>query len=381
MLSASRMIAVLAIVLVLAWAGMAQAAVQPMFGSLGVINPSVAGNQGFERGPDIAGADTGMTPTGAVTTTALGKISLPAGQFQIGPATQFRFFAQFAPVAQLSNTHLTTQAAAVFNAGSGAAAGGNIDFCPAKGAPTAASTATLLFATGKTNCLNFNTVGTATAGIRIGVNNTGTTHFGGVLKMLRAVDALVWFVPGLPTPNNPTAQVSAAPRDFFASLCGSHNVECANWTPGLSNYRFNAAYNALGPNYSALLTPSGKVSSILGFISTPPGTVPNGENVGFKMTTGTISGSDIYPGNFPTATPTRFFFKISGTDNRVVSSGGGLTGNIVLVGGGTASSPASGNLFHRVTILDMTVPEPGMALSLAAGVLGLVGLARLRSRR
>ena len=129
-------------------------------------------------------------------------------------------------------------------------------------------------------------------------------------------------------------------------------------------------------------------------------------------TTGTVSGSDIWPfiivqdqtftasimttgggtgpetgsgyWNWP-ATPFNpgvlakpsygFFFTRMGTDE--ITTGGAR--NIVLLGGGIATSPSSGNLFFRITDLRMQlVPEPATGLALVAGVAGLVAMARRR---
>jgi hypothetical protein len=104
----------------------------------------------------------------------------------------------------------------------------------------------------------------------------------------------------------------------------------------------------------------------------------DGEGWGFQMTTGTVSGSDIFPQT--TGTPMHFFFTRAGTDMRVATSMGGLTGNIVLVGGAIATSPSSGNLFDRTVVLNVNLPEPATSLGLCAGLVGLIGLAGVRRR-
>ena len=109
------------------------------------------------------------------------------------------------------------------------------------------------------------------------------------------------------------------------------------------------------------------------------------------MTTGTISGSDFYP--FLDATTVLgtpfapnfqqlaygdgFFFTRMGTDT--VS---GTSRNLVLLGGGVAADPKSGNAFFRVTDLrlNLQVPEPAVGLGLVAGAGALFALARRRAR-
>jgi hypothetical protein len=141
----------------------------------------------------------------------------------------------------------------------------------------------------------------------------------------------------------------------------------------------------------------GPGAPIIGFGSNcgtppPPATQPQGW--GFKMTTGTVSGSDPWPFvSATTATPPGtpfapnfnprtagqgFFFTRMGGDSTMAST----RRNIVLLGGGVIRDPGSGNLFFRILDLrlDMTVPEPAMGLGLVAGAMVLVGLAR-RGRR
>jgi hypothetical protein len=108
------------------------------------------------------------------------------------------------------------------------------------------------------------------------------------------------------------------------------------------------------------------------------------------MTTGTISGSDPYPfglvittvggtpfnPNFGTQPVSQgFFFSRMGTD-----SVSGTNRNLVLLGGGVAVDPGSGNAFFRITDLsmNMSVPEPAAGLGLLAGGGALIALARRR---
>ena len=111
------------------------------------------------------------------------------------------------------------------------------------------------------------------------------------------------------------------------------------------------------------------------------------------MTTGNISVSDPYPyGAVNTtvmctpfnpiiATQTAsqgFFFSRQGTDE--ITSGGNR--NIVLLGGGLAVDPNSGNSYFRVSALRMnlSVPEPAAGLGLLVGTGFLAALVRRRTR-
>ena len=108
------------------------------------------------------------------------------------------------------------------------------------------------------------------------------------------------------------------------------------------------------------------------------------------MTTGTISGSDVFPFSDETTalgTPLQpesacigwrrqgFFFTRMGDD-----SVAGTTRNIVLLGGAATVDPDSGNAFDRITHLSMKlqVPEPAGAVGLLVGAGALLGLARRR---
>ena len=362
-----------AALLVLGWGSVAQAGPQPMVGSWTVINPSVPNT--FAR-QVLVGA--GPSSFGTVTTTGR-TISVPVSQFFISGAN-FRNFPGLGLVAQASGVYTTFQRAAVFKSGSGAAAGGPISFCPKVGAPAGSPP----YQVGNTACTDFNAAGSGNQPIRIGIHNQpAAPNFGGVLQMLQNAVGVVWFMPVPPTPSNPTGIASKYPNDNTAGQCPVSNPDCNAWGLGMTAYRFFTGFHSKGPNYGVLLTPtSGEISTIVSSLGTPTGTIPNNSAVGFPFTTGTVSGSDIYPPNNPPTSPSFFFFSRAGTDTRATTTGGAVTGNIVMVGGSLATSPAgaAGNLFYNIGILKMRVPEPGMGLSLTVGVLGLIGLARLRSR-
>jgi hypothetical protein len=122
---------------------------------------------------------------------------------------------------------------------------------------------------------------------------------------------------------------------------------------------------------------------------TNPQGAPPGQGWGFRMTTGTISGSDDFPfSNETTAlgtpfNPNRvfltaaqgFFFTRMGED-----SVSGTVRNLVLLGGSVTVDPGSGNVYNRIASLRMRlqVPEPSSAAMLLAGAGVLIGLARRR---
>ena len=371
MVLVSRWITTFSAAAMIMWAGVAEAATtQPMIGTVGVVNAAV--NDSFSGGPDSVG--NGPNTFGTVSTSGR-DITLPANQFQFS-GSAYRWFPGLAAVAQFTQFTYTTQQAATFKSGGGAAASGSINFCPAIAVPTSSPP----YQTGNFSCTNFASPGTGNLGIRIGINNTpGAPNFGGVLKLLRNRTGQAWFVPQPPTPSQPTAIVSKQAVTVSAATCPAHNPECALFEPGNENFRFLSNTRVKGPNYSAYLTSEGRVGTILGFVGTPTTTIPDAGAVGFRMTTGTISGSDIAPALNPPTTDF-FFFSKAGTDTRTTTTGGAVFGNIVLVGGSVQTNPSTQSFFNKVTILEMRVPEPGMGLSLAVGVLGLVGLSKFRSR-
>ena len=143
-----------------------------------------------------------------------------------------------------------------------------------------------------------------------------------------------------------------------------------------------------------------------GDCGTDPAVDKPGQAWGFKLTTGTISGSDLGPkfssktvgtgmtamGGIgavgtpfapaaitPPASHAGFFFTRMG-DDTVSGTGANQVRNLVLIGGSVVTDPDSANIFNRITSLRMRlqVPEPSAALGLIAGVGGLVALARRR---
>jgi hypothetical protein len=194
------------------------------------------------------------------------------------------------------------------------------------------------------------------------------------------------------------------------------------WTGGRPNFQFTPNFGNNGPRIRAALNATGKVQQTFGCTNmvgtvgvgkqfqgipdpggpylpivgpgnncgTDMGVDNPGQGWGFKMTTGTISGSDIFPFSDETTAlgtpfnPNRvqnvtpgFFFTRMGDDS---INGAGTTRNIVLLGGAATVDPDSGNAFDRITHVSMKlqVPEPAASVGLLIGAGALVGLARRR---
>jgi hypothetical protein len=190
------------------------------------------------------------------------------------------------------------------------------------------------------------------------------------------------------------------------------------WTPGRTNFGFTSLGGNNGPRLLARLDASGGIAETFGCVN-PTGTnggdydplnpgvpilgpgsncgtdpSPNAAGLGwgFKLTTGTVSGSDPYPFGLVITTlagtpfnpvfqsqpaSLGFYFSRMGTDTVTPS---GNERNIVMLGGGLAADPDSGNSFFRIMDLrmTMTVPEPAAALGLLTGAGALLALARRR---
>jgi hypothetical protein len=236
----------------------------------------------------------------------------------------------------------------------------------------------------------------------------GANKFGGTFSLLRNTDSNVWRVLVQPGTQGTPAEVTRSYMDLMSKA----------WTGGRPNFQYTPNSSNMGPRLLAALNANGAITQTYGCVNqatdaTPGGTFvpfkdggapiiglgnncgtdfsanPPGQGWGFKMTTGTIAGSDFYPFLDATTmlgTPFApnfqyrsfgdgFFFTRRGTDTVMGSSR-----NLVLVGGGVAADPTSGNSFFRITDLRMTLetPEPTMGLGLAAGAIGLLLVARRR---
>ncbi|MEZ4331405.1 MAG: PEP-CTERM sorting domain-containing protein [Myxococcota bacterium] len=414
--------------------GMAQAATRGMVGSLGIQNPSVAPPFLFEEGPAMLGRKQGVYPptagyatvqvTGATASTAPGRQVTLAGNKMNFQGGRFRDFTPFPNVAQTIKTVMSVQEAATFMAGGGALAacpgpgcfgdgtGTAISWCPPLNHnPANPAPGTVANQAGNWNCTSYGAPG---ANNRRGIlrisNAPGAPHYGGTLSLLRNFQTNVWRVPV--QPSTPMANDAQVERSWM-------DIQSLAWTPGHPNFEYVTLPGNNGPRlfgrlndrgqveatfgcangvgtvgqpYAGLPGPNGPYNPIVGPGSncgTDPVNRAPGQGWGFKLTTGTLSGSDDFPFSDETTAlgtpfnPNRvvltaaqgFFFTRMGED-----SVSGTVRNLVLLGGSVAVDPGSGNVYNRITDLRLRlqVPEPASALGLLAGAGALVAFARRR---
>ncbi|MEZ4331402.1 MAG: hypothetical protein R3F35_06595 [Myxococcota bacterium] len=412
----------------------AGAATRNMVGSLGVYAPSVAAPYAFDDDPAILGKKQGIYPpttgfktisvAGATPGTFVGRaITLAANKMDFGGGN-FRDFPSFPNVAQVTRTASDIQQAATFMNDAGALA-----FCPGPGCfsdgtgtaiswcpplnhnPADPAPGTVGNPVGNWNCTSYGAPGANNRRGIIRISNApGAPHFGGTLSLLRNFGTTVWRAPV--APSTPMANDAQVVRDYETEMD-------LPWTAGLENFEFKSLPGRPGPRLFARLNANGAVEATFGcangvgtvgqaYGGLPPaggpydpivvagnncGTdsqgAPPGQGWGFRMTTGTISGSDDFPFSDETTAlgtpfnPNRvvltaaqgFFFTRMGGDSVT-----GTVRNVVLLGGAIAVDPASGNVYDRISSLRMRlqVPEPVGALGLLAGVFGLTAVARRR---
>ncbi|MBW2496941.1 MAG: PEP-CTERM sorting domain-containing protein [Deltaproteobacteria bacterium] len=411
-------------------AASAQAATRNMVGSFGVINPSVAPPFFFTAGPHVLGKKAGpyapdegwdqVEVLGTTASTFVGRqVTAPAGVMNFNGVV-FRDFAAFPTVANLTKTYSSVQPEdEVFAAGGGplaacpgpgctaSGAGTAISWCPPNPQPVTPAPGTVGNQIGDWDCASQQGAAAGAFNVRIAISNSeGANNFGGTYSMLRNDLQNTWRVLVQPGTDG-YAEVSRSWMD-------NPNQP---WTPGLPNFDYLENPGNPGPRLVATLAPNGAVAATFGCVN-PTGTVgvgktfvpgegvivgpgsncgtpgpkDPGQGWGFALTTGDVEGSDPWPfisvtsavppgtAFAPNVNPRTaaqgFFFTRMGTDATMA----GTRRNIVLLGGGVARDPNSGNLFFRILDLrfDMTVPEPAMGLGLVAGATALVALARRR---
>ncbi|MFO0688215.1 MAG: hypothetical protein U0900_05865 [Myxococcota bacterium] len=403
--------------------GPAAAVTRTMVGSLGVLYPDVAQPSFFDAGPGAFGKKFGPHPptagvrtiaaTGTAGQTAVGrKLTLGPNRlnFQGG---LFRDFPDFPGIAQSTKTHQSVQPAATFMNGGGALAfcpgpgcnatgmGTAISFCPPLSpSPLVPLPGTAMAPVGNWSCTRYTAAGPGRRGIRLSIQNESHSHFGGTLRLLRNQRSTIWRV--LEPPATPMA---------FAVVERAWRTGMFDEPAGGANFVLQSLAEQNGPRIFARLNARGAVTATAGctngvgtvgpgrtFMGLPgfrgpfvpitgpgnacgtdPVPAPPEKIIGFRMTTGTLSGSDFFPfldattalGTpfAPNVQPRSFaqgmFFTRMGGD--VASSG--FLRNVVLLGGGIAHDPKSANAFFRVTELRMRiiVPDPAVAPGLAAG--------------
>ncbi|MCP4906773.1 MAG: hypothetical protein GY910_17515 [bacterium] len=300
---------------------------------------------------------------------------------------------------------------------------------------------------GNWRCSTWGSPGTGNHGVRLHIeknqNAASPLKFGGSLSLIRAASGDTWRVVG--DPSTPLASDATVARSLMVDTkpwtagggLGPNFGYVTN--PAALGPRIKARLNAVGavaetfgcaapnsagsvapgvpggsPGAGVLFTPGNPVGGVGVSCGTPTANTVPGQGFGFKMTTGFISGSDFFPGGRMTtanglngASPFNPVFAPAGLFTMPTASGGTMmmpippfvftrqggdtvsgTGttaarNLVLLGGGIAADPSSGNLFFRLTDLRMTlhaVPEPASGAAIVAGVAGLAALARVSRR-
>ena len=378
-LGAQRVLGIAAAAVLLLAGGTAQSAVRYAGGTNGILNPSTTDS--YELGPwrisetvNTTGATASPLAIGQKITFAGGNTN-PAVKtvFQQGPIN--RIFGPFVFVAQNTKTVTSTRPdPVILSQGGGAGSPASIAFCPPIDDPNPMN--------GNLSCITTGMAGPGTYNVVLNIAKTGNNNgFGGVYNLVRNVNAGVWFAlsPFVPLMNTTQTQVvSFQDNDNFNP-----------WPGGQDNFAVNSDMGSKGFRYRALLTDKtgteDPLSTIHGGIGTllnpnsPTAPIPDPPVTdmewGFRLTTGVVSGSDMAPD------PTSFI--TTGKDTVTPS---GNVRNLVLVGGGIATSFGSGSvsLFNRNMVMKFSVfnvPEPGTLSALATGVIGLAGLARMRRRR
>ena len=317
----------------------------PMTGSLVLGNPSA----GSTREAFLVNTTVTTSGTGTGRT-----IMLPAGQWDMS-GSEMRIFPDFPSVAQNTEVFSSSHGVVTFAGSLGA---GAIAWCPQA-----------------TGCGGYTQGGVEQ--IFFGVA-PGANVFGGAFRILRHLrtGSGAWFV--INTGATPTKTIAFNPNLRGVSVTGmgaTVNTPSSPWSAGITNFATVVDVNPPNQNYTSnFLTADGGIGTLGNFVGTSTMfDPPDGNATGFKMTTGSIFGSDATP---TTTMGGPFTFTSMGYDNRNASG----NGNIQLVGGAVAYGGLSGNPFFRTTVLRMAVPEPAALLGLATGLAGVAGLAAWRRR-
>jgi len=266
---------------------------------------------------------------------------------------------------------------------------------------------------GNWQCTSYSVAGPGRRGIRLAISNSpSAANFGGTLRLLRNQRATIWRV--LEPPMTPMA---------LAVVERAWRTGAFNEAAGGPNFALQSLPERNGPHLLARLGARGDVTETFGCANgvgsvgagktfmlpawnvprvpitgpgndcdTDPAPAVPGHVFGFRMTTGTLSGSDFFPLlDATTRLGTPFapvfverpfgqgmFFTRMGMD-----SANTHTRNIVMLGGGIAFDPESGNAFFRVLDLRLLlqVPEPATSSALLSAVVFIAACARSHRRR
>lgn len=357
--SSSRFVSqVVGLALGLALAQSAAAATYTLFGS------SSTQMSGPVQLGYVAGGGTATGPS-----SQLGSVMIPGGRFQT-VGTKFDFFPSFPGFAQLESSHTSSQTATeTFAVGGGP---GDFEFCPPIGNPLNPSCNQ---AAGLAGYLGFQGFVDYDAGVN---------QFGGTFRIARKQVAVV----SVRIATNPSQfahqrgvrgappAIAGGPTTFRSPYfvptpsAPSTTPIRADWAPGLptiSQY-FRATPGEV--TVSPVLDPTGGFIVTPGPVGTATPFTPNpSTSTGFPFTTGMVRQVGINSLGAVTA------FTVTGGNFRGPTG----QGNLVLVAGGINQSRA-GNSVPTYAIMDINLPEPGMAIGLTAGIGMLAAFGRRRRR-
>lgn len=307
-------------------ASSAYAAEFGMSGTLTLIGPGSASPIRVHEGTAIVSADATTIPVPANVFTSAGL--------------NFRVFPGFPGVAQLTSSFSSTHAAHTLMAGGGP---GSFAFCPQPGNPV------------NPNCTN-------PAQGQPGFNNlvqytAGANQFGGSFRLIRKIFS-----------SSVSSRVATAPLQFLhAPVVPNSRPWPAGVTASVTQL---VAFGTGVITQSPVLGPSGSISVAGPIVNPSVAPNPSYFETGFPLTTGMIVQKD--------TDPVAVTFSITGSNTLTPSGSGMITLVAGAVAGGGSTPPVD---FQRQTSLTITLPEPGVAASVLAGIVPLLALGWFKRRR